>query len=233
METQIIPPIKSPTPKPLKMPRIYPAQLDPSCVAYYDFSEGPKLYDFSGHLNHGTIYGATFVAQGRQGTALLFDGLDDYVSMGVNGPSLSEIAGDKLTINIGLTPNDIINQQQITTKNGPYLIDILSGKIRYRLYATTLTVLEGSETLITTNRYLFTMVYDGSNMMIYVNGKLDVSVGKTGDLTGNGCMQIGRFNSGGCETSPLRYLKGSIDHLAIYNRAFTANEIIRIYESGQ
>ena len=49
-------------------------------VAAYDFVQGDDqtiLYDISGDGHHGTIYGATWTAEGLQ-----FDGTDDYVNLG-------------------------------------------------------------------------------------------------------------------------------------------------------
>lgn len=73
-----VPPLKMPVAKPLTMPRPYPSLLDPKIVVHYDFSRGSKLYDFSGKGNHGAITSATFVAKGKWGTALQYDGTDDY-----------------------------------------------------------------------------------------------------------------------------------------------------------
>ena len=88
-----VPPLITPVRKPLAQPRKHPTLLDPSCVAYYDFSRGPKLYDYSGKGNHGTITGATFVSKGRYGPALSFDGADDIINCG-NDSSLDLIEND-------------------------------------------------------------------------------------------------------------------------------------------
>jgi hypothetical protein len=61
--------------------RPYGADIDDSCVAYYDFQPGSNagiLYDRSGRGNNGIIKGASST-NGRNGRALSFDGVDDYV----------------------------------------------------------------------------------------------------------------------------------------------------------
>jgi hypothetical protein len=54
--------------------------VDDHTIALWHFNEatGGALHDATGHGNDGTIYGAAW-APGRFGTALHFDGIDDYV----------------------------------------------------------------------------------------------------------------------------------------------------------
>jgi len=60
---------------------VYP-QMSPGAVLYLNLDEntGSTATDSSGHDNHGTIAGAGWVS-GKAGTALNFDGLDDYLSV--------------------------------------------------------------------------------------------------------------------------------------------------------
>ena len=76
------------------------------------------------------------------------------------------------------------------------------------------------------------MTYDGSNIKLYVNGVLDTTTPKTGTLSGDGCAQIGRYNTGGCDNSPSSYFNGLIDEVRIYNYALTADQILMDYNQG-
>jgi hypothetical protein len=59
------------------------AQGPPSPVAYWRMNEGSgnTILDASGNGNHGTIYGASWTTNGAHGTALNFDGMNDYVDV--------------------------------------------------------------------------------------------------------------------------------------------------------
>ncbi|MBU2565500.1 MAG: hypothetical protein KJ655_04525, partial [Candidatus Thermoplasmatota archaeon] len=47
---------------------------------YFDENNGTTAYDSSGNNNNGTIHGATWTT-GVNGSALSFDGVDDYVNI--------------------------------------------------------------------------------------------------------------------------------------------------------
>jgi len=70
----------------------------PGLVGWWRFDEGSDAVaeDSSGHGNHGTVYGATWVDSEKYGKALSFDGIDDYVNVG-NDDSLTNLSGN-LTI---------------------------------------------------------------------------------------------------------------------------------------
>ncbi|MFC1765474.1 LamG-like jellyroll fold domain-containing protein [Planctomycetota bacterium] len=57
----------------------YDNTIDPNLVAWWpcDLGSGSLLRDFSGHGNHGQLYGSPAWVDGVQGHALAFDGLDD------------------------------------------------------------------------------------------------------------------------------------------------------------
>ena len=55
----------------------------PGLVAAYNFddSAGTTLTDRTGRGHHGTVSGATWTTQGRFGSALGFDGVNDWVTV--------------------------------------------------------------------------------------------------------------------------------------------------------
>ncbi|MBN2408059.1 MAG: hypothetical protein JXJ19_10235 [Elusimicrobia bacterium] len=60
-------------------PAIYP-----DCIGYWSFDEGDgsMAIDYSGNGNDGAINGAVYVA-GKRGKAMSFDGVDDYINLGL------------------------------------------------------------------------------------------------------------------------------------------------------
>lgn len=57
------------------------ADADNDLVLHYTFAEngGAVVRDHSGHSHHGTIHGGAQRLSTRFGTALTFDGVDDYI----------------------------------------------------------------------------------------------------------------------------------------------------------
>jgi hypothetical protein len=67
-----------------------PNEKDPDLVAWWPFDEGAgtAANDLSGNTNHGALQnGVTWISEGKFGSALAFDGLDDYVRV-MDDPSL-------------------------------------------------------------------------------------------------------------------------------------------------
>jgi len=162
------------------------------------------------------------------GDVLNLDG-NDYVETGFNGPSLAEIAGDKLTISAWIKPSILSGSQTIMTKNGPFHFRLGENKLSVGIYSGSWTTVVGIIPLDLSWNHV-TMVYDGVNIKLYVNGKFDNSISKTGSLAGSGCAQIGRSNDGNCGGSPSIYFNGEIDNLMIFKRAFSEEEVKILYD---
>lgn len=83
--------------------RPYGSYVDDSCIAYYDSSiEGSILRDRSKYNNSGT-YNGIALANGRNGKALSFDGIDDYAIV----PNFNQIIKTvSLWIKVSSIPSD-------------------------------------------------------------------------------------------------------------------------------
>lgn len=81
-------------------------QLNEGLVAEWHFDEGSGniLRDTSGSGNDGTIYGATWTTHGKFGSALQFDGVNDYVEV-PDSPELSGGTGKDMTIEFWFNSN--------------------------------------------------------------------------------------------------------------------------------
>ncbi len=100
--------------------------LSRGLVGCWLFNEGGGniAFDLSGHVNHGTINGATWTAE-KLGSALSFDGTNDYVE--VPDPD-QELAPDALTFAVWIK---ILSgwyvHDRIVTKKGSLSWDATSG----------------------------------------------------------------------------------------------------------
>lgn len=212
-------------------------------VAYWRFDEGSGTVasDSSGNGNTGTLKNGPQWVNGISGTALSFDGSDDYVS--IPDSSSLDISGDQISIEFWMKPTVDLpyllgTHMKIFDKGDAYLgeirleteTDINYGKIAFALPFSVpykeVTSTRNSWTSGTWYHLAFT--YDGSNMRLYVNGALENSVAKTGNVHSSSFpLSIGSYCLG-----TYAFFKGILDEIAIYNYARTAEEIWIDYKGG-
>ncbi len=194
-------------------------------VAAYSFNEGAgsSVADASGNGNIGTISGATWTASGRYGNALSFNGTNSWIT--VNDAASLDLTNG-VTLEAWVNPTTPTNWQAVIVKER-------SGGLSYAVYASSDTNRPVAALHTTTDVNLYAvsqllantwthlaMTYNGSNLVLYVNGVQSASQGLAGAMA--------------VSTSPLRiggdsvwgeYFKGLIDEVRIYNRALSAAEI--------
>ncbi|UCD13768.1 MAG: hypothetical protein JSW60_09475, partial [Thermoplasmatales archaeon] len=152
----------------------------------FDEGSGDTAGDSSGHGYDGTIYGAAWTT-GHSGTALDFDGVDDYVDLDAHSENLG----------VNKTDNYVISVMVKTTSTGPGVVYCMSHTIGERVYVD-LILSEGYFVFrlgteecvlnVTTDTYNdgswhnVECVYYGSvtdpTLEIYVDGDLEDSVTK-------------------------------------------------------
>ncbi len=207
-------------------------KTDDGLVGYWNFSEtgSTTAYDRSPYGNDGTLTGGPTYAAGKFGTALRFDGTDDYITVGssttINMQTSMTFAGwfkangDYITNQafIGASTNGNAANYGVTfgyTNNkfefwqasgGPDITSTRSiSDDNWHHYAVTRTGTTGAWTL-----------------NLYIDGVLDKTgtsaVNPSGTTTET--VAIGRF--GGYNGY---YLKGTVDDFRLYNRALSEEEI--------
>jgi len=209
-------------------------QVDAGTVSHWRFDEGSGITagDAVGN-NDGTLFGPSWTT-GVAGSALRFDGIDDFVEIPA-APSL-QIAGNSLTVEawvnfsarpsegmlyvvdsrdnewrgFGLNVNTDLVQFWVAGANGPNPIG----------YSATLEV----------NEWHYVVgVYDGSQARVYVDGVEIGSRSFSGAIPPSlGPLYIGR------RWSPLvsyEYFNGMIDEVRISDHALSASDIQAHYKS--
>ena len=249
------PPTISPQRHPGREPLILPPKLDPSCVLCLLPIRDNKWFDYSGKGNHGTVYGATKMSQGRNGFGWLFDGLDDYVDCG-NGASLNMAVSDFTTESWVKPDKDWavgkinVGYAQIVGKkygyNGSesgfeFWLDYrLVGVIKIRLNDGSAVAdnepansMDIRSELVDGNwRYITVVVHRSTKKVdFYLDGVFLSSI----DFTITGSIDTTNKATIASETSlnPDAFFKGLIDEVRIYNRALSAMEIKALYEMGR
>ena len=229
-----VPPLKMPVAKPLKQPWVQPRLLDPSIVAYYTFDRGPKLHDYSGKGNHGTIEGATFVSKGRWGPALNFDGVDDHIIVPLND-SLN-ITGSEITLAQWIYINATVDVGRTVVNTDKYWLGFWNpDRFRFNLFTSSgqsdWRLASGIVAPYIGQWILYVGIYDGENQYIYVNGAELGRKSHTGTITESTTdLYIGsQYNLQTTATS----FAGKNDELMVLNRALSAQENKTLYEAGR
>ncbi|MBF9018794.1 LamG domain-containing protein [Oceanispirochaeta sp. M2] len=218
-------------------PEPEPEPYHPNTVSFWKFDEnrGVTAYDSIGS-NDGVIHGASW-ASGHNGSALSFDGVDDYVQttsgngIDVHGQALTLEAWVKWTVDPSTQASwaNILFKKADSTWGPHYQLQHNSGNRFFEFVVSTENkvnaYIQSSTSPQEGEWYHVVGVYDGSEILIYVNGVLENSKTVVGNLlTGeNNPLYIGSNQNAG------RYFNGVIDEVGIYNNALNASEVLARY----
>jgi len=203
-------------------------------VAYWPLDEGSGTvtFDASGHGNSGTLVNGP---QWIGGPSLDFDGENDYVDVGT-----LDVSGSALTLAAWIYSRDlancVANDCRILSKTTGtaesdhffMLSTIESGantRLRFRLKTdgTTSTLIASSGNLPENTWVHAAAVYDGADMLLYLNGAQVGSTGKSGSLSTNSGVSV--WIGGNPPEGSARPWDGLLDEVRIYDRALSAGEI--------
>jgi hypothetical protein len=186
---------------------------------------GSVVADASGLGQSGQVREAQFVA-GRFGSALRFDGVNDWVTV---PDSAALDLSSAMTIEAWVNPSVVAGWQTVLLKEG-------AGNMAYELYSNndvsrpavyftgangTLRSATGTAKLPANTWTHIATTYDGTNMRVYVNGVLVRTVARAGSVIAT----AGPLHIGGNEVWGGEFYSGLIDEVRIYNRALSLEEI--------
>jgi len=191
--------------------------------------------DSSGYNNHGTVAGAVYT-DGILGSALSFDGVDDYVDINKKWTDLGitnkftisawvKHATGSITTNKGII-NDSLASGLSRTGLG---MNTSSQKWSASAYNTINGYVSATGGTIDNNWHYLTGVYDGSYIHLYVDGIFINKAAQTGNISGTVNIKIGR--SGDFVTVGY-WFNGLIDEAQIYNQVLSAFQIQQLYAGG-
>lgn len=198
----------------------------PGLVGAWGFDEpsGATAIDSSGGGQAGSITGATRTTAGRFGSALSFDGVNDWVTV----PD-----SNALDVTTGMTIEAWVRPTAVGSAWRTVLLKEQPGNLIYALYAgdgagrpatyvfTTADRGASGTTATPLNTWThLAATYDRTTLRLYVNGTQAGSRALTGSLgTSTGVLRIG----GNAVWS--EWFAGLIDEVRVYNRVLTATEI--------
>jgi hypothetical protein len=184
-----------------------------------DENEGEVAYDLSGNENNGILNGANWI-EGFTGYGLSFDGVDDLVT--VKNQNILE-SQNSLTISAWVKIGQNTPLRYFIVSNG---FGIFQGQKSIGL-AISVPNTNNAQSIINLSSWNFiTGTFDGTQISWYVNGSKETQMEWPGTMATNigRDLVFGYFNS--------EYWEGSLDEVAIWNRALSDVEIMEIYTDG-
>ena len=200
----------------------------PLATAAYSFEEGSgtSSEDGSGNQHTATLSGATWTQSGAVGGALIFDGVDDFVTV---APSAT------LNLTIGTVTAwvklDVLGRWQAVVAKGKANADTAHN---YALQVgpdnraicvlgngSTSMIVQSAKPLTSQQFYHLGCTWDGSVVKLYIDGQLDREAPQTVAAGGNTApLYIGQFGGN------VDRLAGIIDEVRLYGVPLTAAELL-------
>jgi len=195
----------------------------PIALWTFDEGSGSTTKDLAGNGNAGTLSGTKWTSDSRSGFALEFDGINSLIN-------IKKTASVDITKEVTLeawVKRKSTTDGMIISKNGPYYLSIRGNKIEGGVYANdgrcsrscttpgknTWTFTRGTTDLKKDIWYNLKLTYDGKNVKVYVDNKLEGSTQKIGEMP-----QVSqRVHIGWGDPGQNQYFTGILDDVAIYD----------------
>lgn len=188
----------------------------------------PQMTDSTGN-NDGTSTGSMAsgdLVAGQMEQGIDFDGTDDLIDHGSG--SDFDITGD-ISIQRWAYHHSVSGDGHRIGKTAAWLIGIRSNKLEILVWSTAVNVnnrnASGGTTLSTNTWYKEDGVYDGSNLITYIDGSQDRSGSDTGSLATNSNSFVQGDASGGAK------FDGVMDEIRIRASALSANWLSTEYNN--
>lgn len=206
------------------------AMDDPRLVGFWSFGEGAGVttLDLSGSGKTGILQGSPRWVEDQGVTRLLFDGIDDYVS--VEGSEALDTTSS-FSISAWVKPernsdSAILSKNGLDEENeGGYVMSVGEHRFEYGIAGVAAAAVGSQD--IAPNKWLhFVVAYDANitpNTKLYVDGVHVLSSDITPPEDNGAVLVIGRDNEG-------NYFRGEIGVIRLYDTALDSNEIAEIYQ---
>jgi len=206
-----------------------PDSGDDALVSWWKFNEnaGNTASDSQG-ANNGSILGPQWTSDGAEGSALTFDGVNDFVLV-TNADNLN--VSDQITIMAWAKTSE--NKTAKIVEKGDWDGNSIlqdhwngwAGQIR-TASNQSYSLNWGNGIPVYDEWYHIALTYNGAVLKLFVNGQLTNSKQVTGELHINGRDFVIGSNNGA-----QKFFHGSIDDVRFFNKALTQTEIQAIYNN--
>jgi hypothetical protein len=195
----------------------------------FDETEGTTAKDSSGGNHNGTLNGNAKWAQGKIGGAVELDGKSGFVQ--IADKSAFDIAGQvsiACWANIRSVPYEYT--AIVTKGDSSWRLSTVQLERKFHCSVNNYTniTLDGSTTVAAGEWHHVAMVYNGDEIRIYVDGKLDATKPWKGGIAVNDFDVLIGENA----EQKGRSFDGLIDDVRIYNYALKEVDIMALYNEG-
>ncbi len=200
-------------------------------IAWYPFTGNAS--DISGNNLHGQVFGAKLTTDslGNVNQAYFFDGINDHIRV-PNEPVLNFTNG--ITLSLFVLPQLIGDKERFIISHGSYqnrwkLSITPDRKVRWTLKNESGQVRDlDSETILEEGKnYHIGAAFDGSFMMLYINGRLESFTSFTGGINESPVeLEIGQY----LPDDPSYSFRGVLDEIKIFDYALWPDSVTA--ESG-
>jgi len=198
-------------------------------VAFYPFSGNAN--DASGFNNNGTVSGTALTTDrfGNAASAYTFDGAANNIKV-LSSSNLN--FQNSVTINFWIKVGEFFDREAYPLSHGNWenrwKVSITNKHIRWTVKTNTgIKDLDSETELVANTLYNVTVLYDGNDYEIYINGELDAFTSFSGlMLTTPIDLMIGQVLPGNTQYN----FKGVLDDIRIYNYALPYSSIQSLYD---
>ena len=203
-------------------------------VAWYPFDGNAS--DMSGNGNHGTVNGATLGIDrhGTEGKSYNFDGVNDWIEV-LHNEQINFDSSSKFSLNLWvkiLGPYSVMEKWHGSVSY-PFVVRAGLDGVHKSLHFAKWDEVKSSIISIDSvgeigdGFHSYAFICEPNKISAFMDGRFESSdTIETGEIHNNHNLFIGRW--GGTE---IRYFKGSIDDIRIYDRALSAEEISLLYRA--
>ncbi|MFN8486196.1 MAG: LamG-like jellyroll fold domain-containing protein [Caldilineaceae bacterium] len=196
-------------------------------------------HDISGYHHDGACTTCpNFAAQGHQGNAAAFDGVDDFIN--VNGVGATLASG---AVSFGLWVNPAASTAEryaLAGFSAPNAVN--HGALRYHPQSQQFSYLDAQTGVISTthtfapDRWHFVLVTidTGGNGLLYVDGAVEATFSNALRPAATDLFTIGQAwaNNGSGGLIPSAFTNGRVDEVQLYNRALSADEVRQLFRGS-
>ena len=210
-------------------------------IAWYPMNGNAD--DLGSEDANGELFGPNPVSgrHGVPGTALEFDGFDDYIQVASNSEVFDFYGRDELTISswiklysTGTNQYGIASFSPFGDSTPQYAFKVETVGALYFISGQSLFESNGLNiggTVLTTEDWLnVAMTYDGDSLNFYVNGQVDMAK-QISDAFPQSNVEGSSLFIGKAWGSANTSLNGALDDVGIWNRALSEDEILSLYNA--